>query len=84
IGHGTVQLSDSNLNTIAPDPIFNSGGNTTLDNFETISGAGSFITGGGSNFNAVFTLHNEASGVIDATGTNALRFDTSLFDPVRV
>jgi hypothetical protein len=84
IGHGTVQLSDSNLNTIAPDPIFNSGGNTTLDNFETISGAGSFITGGGSNFNAVFTLHNEASGVIDATGTNALRFDTSLFDAVRV
>ncbi len=66
-GGGTVTLSDSSENFIVSD-----GSTALLTNVDnTISGAGTI----GDSADALFTLVNEQSGVIDATGTNALVID---------
>ena len=66
-GPGAVVLSDSALNSIAA-----AGANASLENGQTIEGAGSFnvTSGNGSSF----TLHNDFNGTINANGINALEF----------
>ena len=58
-GGGTLQLSDSSANRI-----YSNTGTTTLDNDATIQGSGQIFSNGD------LGIVNEATGVIDATGTD--------------
>ena len=76
-GTGSVVLSDSASNVIESTNRVDS----VLDNWQTISGAGSIAvvpTGGTS---AALTFHNDATGIVNATGANGLGFVTHDFFP---
>ncbi len=60
-GAGTFTLTDS-----AANRIYSNAPNSTLDNQETINGAGQLFSNGD------LTLVNDTTGVVDATGNNAL------------
>jgi len=66
-GTGTVVLSDSSLRFIEPNSL-----NAVLENGQTIEGAGfvDLIPSAGSSL----AFHNDFSGVVNATGINALTF----------
>ena len=60
-GTGTFTLTDSSANRI-----YSNASNSTLDNQETVKGAGQIFSNGN------LTLVNDTTGVVDATGNNAL------------
>ena len=66
-GTGSLVLSNSPLNSI-----ISAGGAATLENAQTISGAGSIDVDRG--FNQSLVFHNDFSGIVNATGINALVF----------
>ena len=74
-GTGALVLSDSPLNSI-----ISVGGAATLENAQTISGAGSIDVTADSNQSLVF--HNDFSGIVNATGINALSFGPASLFPV--
>ncbi len=63
-GTGDVVLSDAG--TIHFNRIYSDNANSTLDNLQTIEGAGEIFS------NGALTLDNDTTGVVDATGANAL------------
>ena len=73
-GKGSLVLSNSPLNSI-----ISAGGSATLENAQTISGAGLIdVTG---EFSPSLAFHNDSNGTVNATGANALTFGIPTFFP---
>ena len=71
-GGGAVVLSDSG--TVGYNRIYSNVGGSVLDNQQTIEGAGEIFSNGN------LTFDNDTTGVVDATGANALAVHDILFN----